>query len=48
MEKDKIKTKSKVKIDVRETKTFQLKRAKELGMTLNQYLGKEPIIIINC
>lgn len=33
------------KIDVRETKSFQLKRAKELGMTLNQYLGKEPVKI---
>jgi len=40
------KTKSKVKIDVRKTKAFQLKRAKELGITLDQYLGKEPIAII--
>lgn len=42
------KTKSKEKFDIRETKSFQLKRAKELGMTLNQYLGKEPLITINC
>lgn len=42
-----MKNKSKIKkIDIRKTKSFQLKRAKELGMTLDQYLGKEPIKII--
>lgn len=29
-------------IDVRKTKSFQIKRAKELGMTMNQYLGIDP------
>lgn len=29
------------KIDIRKTKAFQIKRAKELGMTLNQYLGRK-------
>jgi hypothetical protein len=29
--------------DIRKTKAFQEKRAKELGMTLDQYSGKEPI-----
>lgn len=46
MNKVKTKSKPKVKIDVRETEAFKIKRAKELGMTLNQYLGKEPITII--
>jgi hypothetical protein len=31
------------KKDIRKTKAFQKKRAKELGMTLDQYSGKEPI-----
>jgi len=34
------------KIDIRQTKSFKLKRAKELGITLNQYLGIDPIQII--
>ena len=36
----------KTKIDVRTTKKFKIKEAKRLGMTLNQYLGLEPIKII--
>jgi hypothetical protein len=32
--------------DVRQTKEFQIQRAKELGMTLEQYLGEEPLAVI--
>ena len=38
--------KKKKKIDIRTTKSFQIKRAKELNMTLNQYLGIEPIVTL--
>lgn len=42
-----MKKKKKIKIDVRRTKSFQIKQAKELGMTLEQYLGLEPILVIH-
>lgn len=33
-------------IDVRKTREFQEKRSKDLFMTIDQYLGKEPLITI--
>lgn len=35
------------KVDVRKTIEFQTKCAEELGLTLNQYLGLEPIQVIH-
>lgn len=34
------------KVDIRETKSFQIEQAKKIGWTLEQYLGQEPVSII--